>query len=84
MKNILNLFENFLYIINDKYSEVLCTKYGRSRMNNACTVCLAHFVGLPAKVVWTTAFFLKKKAIFVWLLCWPLAGQPGIQLMNCV
>ena len=50
-KNILNLFEEFLYIINDRHSEVMCAKYGRSRMNNACTVCLANFVSLPAKVV---------------------------------
>ena len=65
-------------------SEVMCAKYGRSRMNDACTVCPADFVGLPAKVIWPTTFFLKKKAIFVWLLCWPLAFQPGSQLMNCV
>ena len=69
-----NLFEEFLYIINDRYSEVMCAKYGRSRMNDACTVCLADFVGLPAKVVWPTTFFLKKKVIFVQLLCWPPAG----------
>ena len=74
MENIFNLFEKFLYIINDRHSEVMCAKYGRSRMNSACTVCLADFVGLPAKVVWPTAFFLKKKVIFVWLLCWPLAS----------
>ena len=42
----------------------MCAKYGRSRMNDAHTVCLADFVGLPAKVVWPTAFFSKKKAIF--------------------
>ena len=84
MKNILNLFEKFLYIINDRHSEVMCAKYGRSRMNDVHTVCPANFVGLPAKVIQLTTFFLKKKAIFVWLLCWPLAGQPGSQLMNCV
>ena len=52
----------------------MCAKYGRSRMNSVHTVCLANFVSLPAKVVWPTTFLLKKKAIFVWLLCWPLAG----------
>ena len=62
----------------------MCAKYGRSRMNNAHTVCLANFVGQPAKVVWLTAFFLKKKVIFLQFSCWPLAGQPGSQLMNCV
>ena len=46
--------------------------------------CLADFAGLPAKVVQLTTFFLKKKAIFVWLMCWPLAGQPGSQHMGCV
>ena len=62
----------------------MCAKYGRSRMNDAHTVCLADFVSLPAKVIQPTAFFSKKKVIFVWLLCQPLAGQPGSQLMNCV
>ena len=60
----------------------MCAKYGRSRMNDAFTVCLADFVSLPAKVVWPTAFFLKKKLIFVQLSCWPLAGQPGSQHMD--
>ena len=63
MKNILNLIEKFLYTINDRHSEVMCAKYGRSRINDACTVCLADFVSLPAKVVQLTAFFSKKKAI---------------------
>ena len=63
-KNILNLFKEFLYIINDRHSEVMCAKYGRSRMNDVHT-CLADFVGLPAKVIWPTTFFLKKKLIFV-------------------
>ena len=62
----------------------MCAKYDRSRMNDACTVCPADFVSLPAKVIWPTTFFSKKKVIFVWLLCWPLAGRPGSQLMNCV
>ena len=84
MKNILKLFKEFLYIINDRHSEVMCAKYGRSRMNDACTVCPADFVSLPAKVVWLTAFFSKKKTIFVQLLCQPPASQPGSQLMDCV
>ena len=62
----------------------MCAKYDRSRMNNALTVNLANFVGLPANVVWPTACFFKKKAIFVQLLCWPSAGQSGSQLMNYV
>ena len=74
MRNILNLFKKLLYIINDRHSEVMCAKYSKSRMNDACTVCPANFVGLPAKVVQPTAFFLKKKVIFVWLLCWSLAS----------
>ena len=60
----------------------MCAKYGRSRMNDACTISLANFVGLPAKVVQLTTFFLKKKAIFVQLLCWLLAGRPGSQHMD--
>ena len=47
------------------YSEVLFAKYGGSRMNDVCTVSLANFVGLPAKIVRLTTFFLKKKVIFV-------------------
>ena len=63
----------------------LCaTKYDRSWMNDVCTACLANFVGLLAKVVWPTAFFLKKKMIFVWFLCRPSASRPESQLMNCV
>ena len=62
----------------------MCAKYDRSRMNDVHTVCPANFVGLLAKVIWLTAFFSKKKMIFVWLLCQPLAGQHGSQLMNCV
>ena len=66
------------------YSEVLIAKYGGSRMNDACTVSPANLVGLPAKVVRPTAFFLKKKLIFVQLLCRPMASQPGSQHMDCV
>ena len=47
------------------YSEVLIAKYGGSRMNDACTISPADFVGLPAKVVQPTTFFLKKKSVFV-------------------
>ena len=65
MENILNLFEKFLYIINGRHSEVRCAKYGRSRMNDVHTVCPANFVGLPAKVIWPTAFFLNSELIFV-------------------
>ena len=84
MENILNLFEKFLYIINDRHGEVMCAKYGRSRMNGAHTVRLADFVGLSAKVVQPTAFFLKKKVNFVQLLSPPLAGQHGSLLMKCI
>ena len=74
MENILNLFEKFLYIINGRHSEVWCAKYGRSRMNDACTVCPANFVSLPAKVIQLTTFFLNSEPIFVQLLCRPPAG----------
>ena len=82
--NVLILIEKFLYIIYSKYIEIISAKYDSSRMDNVHTISLADFVGLPAKVVWLPAFFLKKKAIFVWLLCWPPAGQPGGQLMKCI
>ena len=47
----------------------MCAKYDGSMMNDACTVCPADIAGLPTKVVMPTLFFLKKKAIFVQLLC---------------
>ena len=74
MLNILKLIEKFLYIISHRYSEIICAKYDSSIMNDACTVCPADHVSLPAKVIWLAALFLKKKVIFVWLLCWPLAS----------
>ena len=46
------------------YSEVLIAKYGGSRMNDVHTISLADFVGLPAKVVWLTTFFLEKEIDF--------------------
>ena len=64
MLNILILIKKLPYIINNKYGEIICAKYDGSSMNDACTICPADFVSLPAKVVWLTAFFLKKKAIF--------------------
>ena len=64
------------------YSEVLIAKYGGPGMNDMHTINLADFVGLPAKIVWLTTFFLKKKAIYVRLLHWLLAGQFGSQHMN--
>ena len=45
--------------------KVQIAKYGGSGMNDACTISPANFVSLPAKIVWPTTFFLKKKAIFV-------------------
>ena len=70
--NNLNLIEKFLYIINNRYSEIICAKYDSSIMNDVHTVCLADYVSLPAKVIWLTAFFLKKKAIFYGFCvgCW--------------
>ena len=63
-----------LYIINKRYSENIYAKYDSSIMNDVQTVCLADYVSLPAKVIQLTAFFMKNKVIFVWLLCWPLAS----------
>ena len=45
----------------------------------------ANFTGCPTKVAWLTAFFLKKKTIFVEFSCRPPAGQPVSWHMNsCV
>ena len=84
MLNNFNLIENFLVIINNKHYLITCAKYYSPNMNDACTVYPADIVSLPAKVIWLTAFFLKKKMIFIWLLCWPSAGQLGSQLMKCI
>ena len=81
-KNILDLFEELLYIIYDRHSGDMCAKYGRSRMNDAHTISPADSVGRPAKVGRLTKFFLKKKAIFVRLSCWPMAGRLVSQHMN--
>ena len=61
MLNNFNLIENFLDNINNKHYLITCAKYYSSNMNDACTVYLADIVGLPAKVIWLTMFFLKKK-----------------------
>ena len=74
--NILILIKKLLYIINNRYGEIICAKYDSSSMINVCTACPADGVGLPAKVIWLTTFFLEKKVIFVWLLCRLPAGQP--------
>ena len=60
----------------------MCAKYGRSRMNDTHTICPTDFVGCPAKVRRSTAFFSKKKAIFVRLLHPPPSGQLRSQHMN--
>ena len=65
-----------LYIINNGYSDIICAKYDGFRMNNACTVHLANFVGLPAKVIWPTTFFLKRMR-FLYGFC---ASQPAADM----
>ena len=84
MLNNFNLFKNFLDIINNKYYLLICAKYQSSNMNNVHTICPADSVSLPVKVIWPSAFFLKKKTIFIRLLHWPLAGQLGSQLMKYI
>ena len=65
MLNIFKLIKFFIDIINNKYYMVVGAKYDSSIMNDAHTNYPANIVGLPAKVVWLTTFFSKKKAIFV-------------------
>ena len=74
MSNIFNLIENFIDIINNKCSLIMGAKYYSSSMKDACTIYPANIVSLSAKVIQPTAFLLKKKTIFVWLLCWPSSG----------
>ena len=79
-KNILDLFKELFYIIYNRHSGDICAKYGRSRMNDAHTICLTDFVGLPAKIVWLLALFSNSESIFVRLLCRPPASQQHIVL----
>ena len=81
-KNILDLFKELPYIIYDRHSGDMCAKYGRSGMNDAHTISPANPVGRPAKVIWLTTFFSKKKAFFVQLSCQPTASQLVSQHMN--
>ena len=74
--------ENFFYIIYARHSKDMCTKYGRSRMNDACIISPTDSVGRPAKVVWLTVLFSKKKTIFVRLSCRPSASRLRSQHMN--
>ena len=83
MLNIFKLIKIFTDIINNKYCFVIGAKYDSSIINDVHTNYLADIVSLPAKVIQPTTFFFKKKAIFVWLLCWPPASQHGSQLMKC-
>ena len=71
---LFNLIENFIDIINNKCHLIMGAKYYNSSMNDVCTIYPANIVSHPAKVIWLTAFFLEKKLILVWLLCWPSAG----------
>ena len=67
--NILKLIKNFIDIINNKYYMVVGAKYDSSIMNDVHTNYPANIVGLPAKVIWPTAFFSNSESIFVRLLC---------------
>ena len=67
MLNNFDLFKNFLDIINNEHYLIMCAKYHSTSMNDAHTICLADIVSLPAKVIWLTTFFLKKKMIFIQL-----------------
>ena len=54
------LVKKLLYIINNGYSEIICAKYDGSRMNDACTVCLADFVSIPASHMANHILFEKE------------------------
>ena len=82
MSNIFNLLNNFVDIIDNKYCLITGVKYHSSNMNDVHTMSLTDIVGCPANVIWLTTFFLDSKHLFVWLLCQPLAGRFGHQLMK--
>ena len=80
MPNNLTLLRNFIDIINNRYGLIIGAKYHSPNMDDVHTKSLYDIVGCPAKVIWTTAFFLNAEHCFVQLLCWPLASQPGVDL----
>ena len=82
--NIIKLIKNFIDIINNEYHMVVGAKYDSSIMIDAYTNYPTNIVDLPAKIIWLTAFFFKRKVIFYGFLCWPSASQPGSQLMKCI
>ena len=65
MSNIINLLENFVDIIDNKYGLIIGAKYHSSNMNDACTMSPTDIVSHPTKVVWLTTFFLNSKCLFV-------------------
>ena len=75
MSNIFNLIENFVDILNNKYSLVTGAKYYNSNMNDAYTKSLYDIVGHPTKVIWPTVFFSQKESdfcmAFVSAVSWP-------------
>ena len=42
----------------------MCAKYGRSRMNDACTISPADFVSCPAKSCMVDHILFEKESIF--------------------
>ena len=49
MSNIINLLENFVDIIYNKYGLIIGAKYHSSNMNDACTMSPYDIVGCPHK-----------------------------------
>ena len=61
MSNNINLVENFIDIIDNKYGLIIGVKYHSSNMKDACTMSLTDIVGCPAKVIQSIAFFSNSK-----------------------
>ena len=59
---------------------VIGAKNHSSNMNDVCTMSSYDIVGCPTKGIQVTTFFSNSKHLFVQLLCWPLAGRPGVDL----
>ena len=65
MSNIINILENFVDIIDNKYGLIIGAKYHSFNINDACTMSPTDIVGHPAKVIWPTTFFSNSKHLFV-------------------
>ena len=62
--NILNPIEKFPYIINNRYSEIICAKYDSSIMNDAHPVLSGQLCQPPCKSCMANCILFEKESDF--------------------